>query len=167
MCLRSYDYDDDVSDDSGEYYEGGVSFDDSELYEELLPRIKAAVQRHPERITQSIMTTARDHGMDSSNSDDDDSVCDEMDTLHFKLRNAVATGNGGGRPRAATRGNARFAAPFAAGLLLERGYILKRGDTELWLEWLESEPFDAPDDAMWRSLVLVRQTHHAGDRDAS
>ena len=112
MCLRSDDYDDDVSDDSGEYYEGGVSFDDSELYEELLPRIKAAVQRHPERTTQSIMTTARDHGMDSSSSDDGDSEADEMDTLHFKLRNAVATANGGGRPRAATRGNARFAAAF-------------------------------------------------------
>ena len=81
-----------------------------------------------------------------------------MDSLHFKLRNAVATGNGGGRPRAATRGNARFAAPFAAGLLLERGYILKRGDTELWLEWLESEPFDAPNDAMWRVYVLRSNT---------
>ena len=90
-----------------------------------------------------------------------------MNSLHFKLRNAVATGNGGGRPRAATRGNARFAAPFAAGLLLERGCILKRGDTERWLEWLESEPFDAPDDAMWRSLMLFRQTHHAGDRAVS
>ena len=128
---------------------------------------KAAVQRHPERITQSIMTTARDHGMDASSSDDGDSEADEMDTLHFKLRNAVATANGGGRPRAATRGNARFAAPFAAGLLLERGYILKRGDMERWLEWLEAEPFDAPDDAMWRSLMLVRETHHAGGRDAS
>ena len=60
-----------------------------------------------------------------------------------------------------------FAAHFAAGLLLERGCILKRGDTERWLEWLESEPFDAPADAMWRSLMLVRQTHHAGDRAAS
>ena len=79
-----------------------------------------------------------------------------MDTLEFKLRNAVACSAGGGRPRALTRGNARFAAPFAAKLLRERGYISRRDDAAEVLAWLESEPLGPPSEPLWRRLYQVR-----------
>lgn len=74
----------------------------------------------------------------------------------FKLRNAVACSAGGGRLRALTRGNARFAAPFAAKLLRERGYISRRDDAAEVLAWLESEPFGPPSEPLWRRLGQVR-----------
>ena len=83
-------------------------------------------------------------------------TCVKMDTNRFKLRNAVVCAAGGGRPQALTRGNARFAAAFAAKLLRERGYISRRDDAAEVLAWLESEPFGPPSEPLWRRLGQVR-----------
>ena len=62
---------------------------------------------------------------DAEDDDDDDDEPGELDSLSFKLRNAVGVGAGGGKVRALTRANARFAASFAAPLLRERGYVCR------------------------------------------
>ena len=122
---------------------------------ELIPQFDAAIAKHPERVSSSIPSRARDHGMDDTSSSESDSEADEMDTNHFKLRNAVATANGGGRPRALTRGNAKFAASFAAKLLRERGYATRPDDALEVLEWLMADPFDVPSEELWRRLGQV------------
>ena len=117
-------------------------------------RIRAAVSKFPERQSNNITSSGRDHGF-SDTDDESDEEADEMDTNQFKLRNAVACAAGGGRPRALTRANARFAAPYAAMLLQERGYVVVRGDAEQVLEWLESEPFALPSEELWRRMMFV------------
>ena len=122
---------------------------------ELLPRIEAAVLRHKERTSSSVPSRGRDYGFSDTDEDESDEDSKEMDTNRYKLRNAVATANGGGRPRACTRGSAKFAAPFAARLLRERGYIARPGDAVEVLEWLETLPFGPPSEELWRRLAQV------------
>lgn len=109
-----------------------------------------------------------------SSSDDDDSSLDKgaagllqldgrkqnkksetmsVDSNVWELRNAAAVGYG--NARANTRGNAKFAAQFAASLLRERGYVCRVGDAEEVLGWLESEPFGPPSDELWRRLGMA------------
>ena len=115
---------------------------------ELIPRFDAAIAKHPERVPSSVIPCGRDHGMDETDEDEVDEEADEMDTNRFKLRNAVATANGGGQPCALTRGNAKFAASFAAKLLRERGYVTRPDDALEVLEWLMADPFDVPSEEL-------------------
>jgi hypothetical protein len=48
-----------------------------------------------------------------------------------------------------------FAAPYAAMLLQERGFIVRRGDIFEVLDWLEAKPFDAPSESLWRYMAAV------------
>ena len=59
------------------------------------------------------------------------------------------------KPRACTRCAAMFAAPYAAMLLQERGFIVRRGDIFEVLDWLEAKPFDAPSESLWRYMAAV------------
>ena len=134
-----------------------AEYDEQEALQ-IKTRIERAVVRHPERISHSIPSKPRDHGLDFDENeydddDDDDDDDDEMDSNAFKLRNAAAVGYG--NARANTRGNAKFAAQFAALLLRERGYVCHVGDAEEVLGWLESEPFGPPSDELWRRLGMA------------
>ena len=87
-----------------------------------------------------------------SDSEADAALEDEF-AAAFQLRNAVAIGAGGGRPRALTRASALFAAHFASLLLRERGFVLARGDAEEMLsQWLELPGDAVPSEALWRQL---------------
>ena len=114
-------------------------------------RIERAVLAFPERVSNSVNTTAADHGFDSGE-DDSDEIADEMEKASYKLRQAVALHC---KPRACTRGAAKFAAPYAAKLLRERGFIVRRGDLFAVLDWLEAKPFDAPSEELWRYMAAV------------
>jgi len=133
---------------------GGVSDyfgDGRDIPASVFARIERAVLAFPERGSKSVYTSAADHGFDSGD-DDSDEDAEEMDKPSYKLRNAIALHC---KLRACTRGNARFAAPYAAMLLQERGFIVRRGDLFEVLDWLEAKPFDAPSESLWRHMAAV------------
>ena len=104
-------------------------------------------------------TTASRVRSPHSDSEDDgegDAELDEEFGPVFRLRNAVSIGAGGGRPRALTKGNAKFAAHYVSTLLKERGYVLRRGDAERILRlWLELPGDAIPRETPWRRLAEV------------
>ena len=133
---------------------GGVSDyfgDGRDVPASVVDRIERAVLAFPERVSNSVNTSAADHGF-SSGDDASDEDADEMEKTSYKLRNAVTLHC---KPRACTRGAARFAAPYAAMLLQERGFIVRRGDLFEVLDWLEAKPFDAPSESLWRHMAAV------------
>ena len=90
---------------------------------------------------------------DSESDSEADAALEDEFGAAFQLRNAVAIGAGGGRPRALTRASALFAAHFASLLLRERGFVLARGDAEEMLsQWLELPGDAVPSEALWRQL---------------
>jgi hypothetical protein len=116
-------------------------------------RYSAAAARHPERVAEAAGTDGFDDGLSDDGDDDrraaEEGIYAEFGAI-FKLRNAVSLH--GGRTRAITSAISKFAAPFAAQILVTRGFVVTRGDAEPMMAWLDQPPGALPSESLWVSM---------------
>ena len=108
-------------------------------------RFRRAAARFPLK-GESPRYSAREQGLDFTDSDDSDS----SEGTALGLANSVCFKTGAGlRLKDINSFAARNAARWLARLLTERGYVVEDGDCSDVMQWLETDPLELPSEELW------------------